>query len=356
MYRRRRHSQCLNCGAQLDDVYNYCPLCGQENTDNKVSFKTLISDFFNNYLSFDSRFGNTVKPFLIKPGLITNEFLEGHRVTFMHPIRLYLVLSLFYFFILSLPSTNEDKTTTKDGITTTEIAPGIKVFTDNDSVELAQAQENTKIITSDNIDATDTLDIVDDFNITGSDNFWILTKENMEIFQDLRYNRDFTDKQVLDSLDTEEMSFWEILLAKQMIRVARSEQENLSAAIYKNLPIMMFFILPVFALILMALYFRRKNLYIEHLIHALHLHSFIYFLFGTSLLLTNVLFSNEVFEATVVFATVIIAFVYVFKSFRRVYKQKWFKTLLKFFILSFTYFFALMIATMIELTISLLMY
>ena len=24
----------MNCGAQLDQVYNYCPLCGQENTDN----------------------------------------------------------------------------------------------------------------------------------------------------------------------------------------------------------------------------------------------------------------------------------------------------------------------------------
>ena len=240
-----------------------------------------------------------------------------------------------------------------------EIAPGFKVFTDNDSLNLEELTKESNIVTSTNIDdlsKIDSLNTIDENDSTDSNKFWIFTSDNAKIFEDLRYNRDFNDQQVLDSLNTEELSFWEVLLAKQLIRVGRSEEENLSAIIYKNFPIMMFFMLPVFAMILMALYFRRKNLYIEHLIHALHLHSFAYFVFATSLLLTNVLFSNEVFQGIVVFVTVVIAFIYVFKSFRKVYKQKWFKTFLKFSILSITYLAALILAVVIELTISLLIY
>ena len=96
--------------------------------------------------------------------------------------------------------------------------------------------------------------------------FWIFTTENANIFNDMRLNREFSDQQVLDSLNTDEMNFWEVLLAKQLIRVGRSESQNLTGYIVKNLPVMMFFMLPVFALIL-HLFYRKNHLYIEHLVH-----------------------------------------------------------------------------------------
>lgn len=355
MYRRRKHIECLNCGAKLDKVYNYCPVCGQENTDNKVNFKTLIGDFFNNYLSIDSRLGNSIKPFLFKPGFLTNEFIKGRRVSFMHPIRLYLVMSLFYFFIISLPSLVEEEVDQNDGVEEVELAPGVKVFsTESGKQELSvdsliatidSAYIDDKLISDNQLKEKDSVD----------DEFWIITDENMEIFNDLKFNRDFSDQQVLDSLNTENMDFWEIILAKQLIRVGRSDQQNLAGYIVKNLPIMMFFMLPVFAMILRIFYF-RTHLYIEHLVHAFHLHSFFYFIFGIAILIYKIVLPFEWIQGVLIFSGIIWVIIYVFKSYRKVYSQKWFKTLVKFILVGFIYNIVLWIAFIVELGISLLIY
>lgn len=170
MRTRRKQNACLNCGAELNSVYNYCPLCGQENTDNKVSFKTLITDFFSNYLSFDSRFAKSINPFLFKPGYLTNEFINGHRVSFMHPIRLYLVMSLFYFFIISLPGRMEEEVIESNNI---EFAPEQIVFqTESDSTNI----ESLKSLMTLN----DSVDLVSESQVTSdstedsdNENFWI---------------------------------------------------------------------------------------------------------------------------------------------------------------------------------------
>lgn len=99
---RRKRSNCLNCGISLTETDNYCAYCGQENTDSNVTFSTLVGDFFNNYISFDSKIFRSLGPFLVKPGFLTNQYNIGKRNSFVHPLRLYFVISLFYFFVLSL--------------------------------------------------------------------------------------------------------------------------------------------------------------------------------------------------------------------------------------------------------------
>lgn len=94
----RQTKKCLNCNQSLSEIYSYCPLCGQENTDNNVSFKQLIEDFLNNYFSLDSKFFQSIKPFFIHPGHLTNSFNSGKRRTYINPVRLYIIISFFYFF------------------------------------------------------------------------------------------------------------------------------------------------------------------------------------------------------------------------------------------------------------------
>jgi hypothetical protein len=81
---------------------NFCPNCGQENKDQKVSLPVFIGDFLSNYLSFDSSLFKTLLPFFFLPGKLTRTFIEGKRKLFLHPIRLYLIASLFYFFLIGL--------------------------------------------------------------------------------------------------------------------------------------------------------------------------------------------------------------------------------------------------------------
>ena len=62
-------------------------------------------------------------------------------------------------------------------------------------------------------------------------------------------------------------------IALQRVKVERSDERYFAGHVIKKLPIMMFLLLPLFALLLKLLYVRQKKLYIIHLIHALHLHS-----------------------------------------------------------------------------------
>ena len=94
---RRKSASCYNCETILDQSQNYCPNCGQENHTRQASTRVLMSDFLNDYLTFDSKFFRSVIPLLIKPGFITKEYLEGKRQQFIPPIRVFIFLSFVYF-------------------------------------------------------------------------------------------------------------------------------------------------------------------------------------------------------------------------------------------------------------------
>ncbi|NNU33074.1 DUF3667 domain-containing protein [Mucilaginibacter sp. S1162] len=55
-----------------------------------------ISDYFH----FDHQFFHTLKPLLFKPGKLTNEYMAGKRVQYLHPVKMYIFISLVYFLLL----------------------------------------------------------------------------------------------------------------------------------------------------------------------------------------------------------------------------------------------------------------
>ncbi len=93
-----------------------------------------------------------------------------------------------------------------------------------------------------------------------------------------------------------------------------------------DLPRLMFVLLPVFALLMKALYFRR--LYFDHLIFAIHLHTAGYVILAVMLPLEN--FANEnigLLVAQVVLFTYFL--IYFVVAVRRVYESSWPVTALK---------------------------
>ena len=363
MRRRRKTTTCWNCGAQLNEVYNYCPLCGQENTDNNVNLGTLIGDFFNNYLGVDSRFAYSIKPFLFKPGLLTREFIEGKRVRYMHPVRLYVFLSLFYFFVLSFTSPDSRSWVGGNSSQSNQDDTSFNMDLIDDSIDstliasIPDSTERTRVITS--ISGLDSLINIQTDSLSedeDDDGSWGMTKDNWDKYQELKDDRSLSDQQILDSLNTEELSFMEMVITKQVIRINRSETQNVVGSIYQNLPIMMFFLLPIFALILKILYMRRKVLYIQHLIHSIHIHAFSYLIYGLALAPIMLIDDDKVLGPVFALIAIIVVTVYCFKSFRRVYEQSWFKTMVKFVLVGFMYSFAMFIGVIFEVAISLLFY
>ena len=97
--RHRTLTQCENCGAELTG--HYCGQCGQAAVDYRRSFRHVITDVLDSFLNWDSKFFATIALLILKPWRLTNEFLAGKRVRYVHPLRLYLLASILFFFAVN---------------------------------------------------------------------------------------------------------------------------------------------------------------------------------------------------------------------------------------------------------------
>ncbi len=90
---------CQNCGADLHD--NYCSNCGQKSDAvfNKSVF-SIISHFFEELFTWDSRFFQSIKYLFTKPGYLTHEYISGRIQRYISPIKMFLFTSLVLFFIM----------------------------------------------------------------------------------------------------------------------------------------------------------------------------------------------------------------------------------------------------------------
>ena len=280
---RRKTNRCLNCGHTLGEIYNFCPHCGQENNDQNVTFKHFVSDFFANYFSFDSRIGRSIKPLFLQPGFLTNRFNEGQRMQYVHPLRLYLVVSLIFFFLLSL--------STK--------------FEMNDRGELSSGFIQVR---SDTTNKSPTEKIMADESLS--------------------------DQQVFDSLraigETDLPQNW---FTQRLFGGARKIQnrggEWFVNSFMQNLPFALLIAMPVLALLLKGFYFRHQYYYVQHLVHTLHLHSVALLLFSLFLIVALALGIPSEASDQWLEPPIVLLLVYVFFSFKKVYQQRGWVTLLK---------------------------
>src|SRR5690349_10164183 len=92
--------QCDNCGAPV--AGKYCSHCGQRFEHKIHSLLHFSREVTEDLTHADSRLWSTILALLFKPGFLTREFLNGRRVRYLPPLRLYLVLSVLFFLVLGL--------------------------------------------------------------------------------------------------------------------------------------------------------------------------------------------------------------------------------------------------------------
>jgi hypothetical protein len=109
---------------------------------------------------------------------------------------------------------------------------------------------------------------------------------------------------------------------------------------------MMLCCIPLFAFVLKILYLRRRIFYIDHLVYALHIHTFAYT--GVMLIVLATIGLNHMAPGTFagwIIALLWIAFVVqICLSIRRVYRQGWFISIFKFLFGGFVYLIVLIFA------------
>jgi len=323
---RRKTKDCLNCGLGLDEIYNFCPRCGQENTHRMVSVRELIGDFFVNYFSFDTKFFRSAKPFIFHPGRLTQLFAEGKRASYVNPLRLYIIVSVFFFFLSTIyvkESTIEAKIATQERL---DLIP----------------------LPADSV-VNDTLPAKDENRTTFND---VLSDESLDNREALDSLRSMYDIEI--NMDT--TSYLASLVFNQLRKVVRQDIEVFTVYIVQNMPVMMFLLLPVYAILLKLLYIRHDILYVKHLIHGLHLHAFAFFLLSL-LLLVYLFFDSLIMMSSWAGLFVFISLtVYVYTSLFNVYQQSWVKTFVKFALLGVSYFLVLAFFGLSEAFISFLVF
>ena len=86
---------CLNCGQALARPEpNFCPACGQETRIEPPTVREFMQQFGGAYFSTEGALWRTLKLLLLKPGELTCQYLAGRRKHYVLPLRLYLTVSV----------------------------------------------------------------------------------------------------------------------------------------------------------------------------------------------------------------------------------------------------------------------
>ena len=90
------HSACENCSSVLQG--SYCHVCGQHAHSPLHNFAHAVEEVFESFWHLDGRIFRTVRDLFV-PGRVAAGYLAGHRVRYVAPLRLFVIVSLLTFFV-----------------------------------------------------------------------------------------------------------------------------------------------------------------------------------------------------------------------------------------------------------------
>ena len=98
---------CENCATAL--IGGYCHVCGQHAHSPLHHFGHALEEVFESFWHLDGRIFRTLRDLFV-PGRVAAGYLAGHRVRYVAPLRLFIILSLLTFFVgkLTLHIDSED--------------------------------------------------------------------------------------------------------------------------------------------------------------------------------------------------------------------------------------------------------
>ena len=89
------YTHCKNCGTMLEGMY--CHRCGQYALDVEQPFWKYVKQYFENVYQFDSKVWITLWMLFRRPGFLTKEFNAGKIVSYVHPMRLLMFITVLFF-------------------------------------------------------------------------------------------------------------------------------------------------------------------------------------------------------------------------------------------------------------------
>src|SRR5206468_2670540 len=261
-------TQCENCGTPLQG--HWCAQCGQPAIDYRRSFRHVIADLLNEFLNWDSKFFATIGLLLVRPWKLTNQFLAGHRVRYVNPLRLYLLASILFFFAVNYGARGlrlePGKLNPKDRA---ELEADLK---DQDLPPAAREKLEALLRESPLPSSSSSMAPSPATNAPSPSPAPETDKQKRE------YGKIGDRPFVMfdEAKSTTPFERWIEARAKDKMGEHGTKMGLFIATLFSNLPYMMLCCIPLFAFVLKILYLRRHIFYIDHLIYALHIHTFAY--------------------------------------------------------------------------------
>ncbi|MFT6936544.1 MAG: hypothetical protein ACJA1N_000842 [Saprospiraceae bacterium] len=351
---------CYNCNTVLSSEDKFCSNCGQKHTTGKVPVWNLVYDFLKNVFNIDAKLPKTLVKLLFFPGRLTTEFFKGKHQSYLKPAQIFVFMTLFCFTIIIFQANSLN---TKWAIDDEQKDFGLQInFNEVENnlhrlmaIDTAQNEVDSLLnivkqkinseSTSALIDATfqDWLPqspaLLDSLNLPTllpqkrAQRYIKISKKDLILLP---------EKEVIKKYNIE--GFIPRLLFMQTLKSIKHETEIINHFLGR-LSWTFFLLVPFFALMLKLFYFRRKQFYVEHLVFTFHFHALLFTIISLVLLIRNVL-------PIWVWGT-LLAYVplYLFISMKYYYKQRFFKTLLKYILLAISYLFLFIIMLLIIIAI-----
>ena len=331
--REKPPTRCENCGAELQG--HWCAHCGQPAIDYRRSFRHVIADLLDEFLNWDSKFFATIALLIFKPWRLTNEFLAGKRVRYANPLRLYLLASILFFFAVNYGTRGikfepgkigpKDRAELEADLKNTDLPP--------------EAREKLQALLQESSPSPAPSPVTSPSSPPPSAQTSQQKKEYGKIGE-----RPFVAFD--DAKSTTPFERWIEARAKEKMGEHGTKMGLFISTLFSNLPYMMLCCIPLFAFVLKVLYVRRHIFYIDHLIYALHIHTFFYT--AVMLIVLATIGLNRFASGPI--AGWMIAFLWIgfvtqiFLSIRYVYRQGWFISIFKFLFGGFVYLIVLVLA------------
>ncbi len=328
----QRGKECLNCGLPLQGEENFCPNCGQRNDMRKLNFGNFLGAVFSEFISYDSRFWRTILYLILKPGKVSQDYINGKRAQYANPFRFYLTVSIIFFLLLGLYNKYDDfkkKSFVSSQVLNVDIPKNKAVKTVRDSIAKINPLLDSLVKSEKSRILKTPLDSL-------SDNTKSLTV-SQKISKYSKFYRKHPDLPVEVALDSLKQShdFWNRFYYSKTIEafnIGNDHGQSLSKKIISNLSIALFIFLPLFTLFLKLFYIRHSINYMEHLVFVFNTQA-VFFLLMILLLGVNFFSQNQ--SVTSIF--IILFLIYLYMALLKFYNQGWFKTLVKFSALNIIY-------------------
>lgn len=300
--------------------------------------------------NFDAKFWNTIIPLLIKPGVVSKNYIDGKRQRYSNPFRFYLTVSILFFLILGLSKSIDTFNELKSGSSSKKT--NLITFDDDNNDKKNKKVDIDSLKNAVNkelkeswipLDSIKRKKIVDKIGKEANDSTKRIARSKInlngiDLNDYLKFQKEHPKTNIdeaLDSLHKEKTFFNRFLynrakVVNSLMEKGESQEQFLSQLLSYG-SVALFVFLPFFTLFLKLFYIRRRYTYVDHLIFVFHTQTVFF-------MLLSIYFLMEIFGAKPeLWVFTMLFLLYLIIAMKKFYQQGYLKTFVKFLLLNLSY-------------------